>query len=99
MAAGTSPPRVTATMPRQGARSRRRQASALECRCSSSQLTGKVLACRIVSVIAVLSSARIDADFVAGGVGHRRRREAEAVGGEPHLGQRLDDAFDIALGR
>ena len=42
MAAGTKPPRVIATMPRQGPGSTSRQASARESRCNWSQETGKV---------------------------------------------------------
>src|SRR3989337_1140802 len=42
-AAGTSPPRVIATMPFHGPPSISRQASALALRCSSSHDTGKVL--------------------------------------------------------
>src|SRR5579871_2304907 len=48
-AAGTSPPRVTATMPLKGPASMSRQASALAVRCSSSQVTGKFF-CGVVCI-------------------------------------------------
>src|SRR6056300_541945 len=43
IAAGTNPPRVTATSPSNGPSSKSRQASALEVRCNSSHDTGKAL--------------------------------------------------------
>src|SRR5260370_2614548 len=48
IAAGTRPPRVTATMPCHGPSSMRRQASSLAWRCNSSQLTGNILACDVM---------------------------------------------------
>src|SRR5258707_11331879 len=58
IAAGTRPPRVTATMPCQGPSSIRRQASALAWRCNSSQLTGNVLSCDVRFAFIVGSTSR-----------------------------------------
>src|SRR5262245_15239820 len=55
-AAGTSPPRVTATIPVKGPASIRRQASALAVRCSSSQVTGKFF-CGTVFMLSFPGSA------------------------------------------
>src|SRR5258708_8223703 len=104
IAAGTRPPRVTATMPCHGPSSMRRQASALAWRCNSSQLTGNVLACDVmVAFIAGNTSRRalltrrqetaVDLPAAVGLALHDVKREGGlAVGSDE-----LDSLDDIAV--
>src|SRR5215469_13104301 len=101
IAAGTSPPRVTATMPANGPSPATRHASARQSRWISSQLTGKFL-------IAVGSapppftplrcSADVELDLVALHAGAGGRRERHALGRKPHAGERAQYILGIALG-
>src|SRR5437016_7386419 len=102
MAAGTRPPRVIAMMPRQGPRSRRRQASARAWRCRSSQVTGKCLSGVLDSLMGsgagVPRSAYEDLDLVPPSRGAGRRREIDSLGRQAHAGERAHDALGVALG-
>src|ERR1043166_2323775 len=102
MAAGTRPPRVIAMMPRQGPRSRSRQASARACRCSSSQVTGKCLSGVLGSLMGsgarVPRSAYEDLDLVPLSRGAGRLRQIDALGRQSHAGERAHNALGVALG-
>src|SRR6185369_9335324 len=94
-AAGTRPPRVTATMPLKGPASTSRQASALALRWSSSQVTGKFFC----GTLLMLRPPKAEIRSAEAGVVARAGPGNNEGGGAPSSRQRQGQGGDLARGR